>query len=72
MYLSNYKEISNNIVKVPNLKGLDIYTAFERLSYYNLKISISGKSSSGKIVTQVPEEGEELYFGDTVVVTCEE
>ena len=72
IYLSNYKEISNNIVKVPNLKGLDIYTAFERLSYYNLKISISGKSSSGKIVTQVPEEGEELYFGDTVVVTCEE
>jgi cell division protein FtsI (penicillin-binding protein 3) len=51
---------------VPDIKGLDLKTALEKLKLYDLDVKVKG---SGVIVSQSPESGELLPSHDLIEVT---
>lgn|GEM_PF-734854 len=70
-FASDYTEISDTVVIVPDLKGKTLYQAFEELRKLSLNIAVQGENQTNVISSQEPAKGTELHFGDTVTVTCD-
>ena len=59
-----------SFVDVPNLEGLSVYQAFEKLEEVGLEIQVKGDSASGTVYAQQPAAGSKVVSGDTVIVEC--
>ncbi len=59
-----------SFVDVPNLEGLSVYQAFEKLEEVGLEIQVKGDSASGTVYAQQPAAGSKVVSGETVIVEC--
>lgn len=60
--------VSENGIAVPNLRGLSVRRAVNRLTMDKLEPKIQG---SGTVVRQVPPAGEHVALGSSILLICE-
>jgi len=66
--LENNSSFTKGTVRVPNVYGMSVRRALNRLAMDDFDVRIHG---SGKVVSQVPQSGEVVALGSRVLLNCE-
>lgn len=69
LILEQSTDIQKGMIRVPNVCGMSLRRALNRLVLDDFTVKIQG---SGKVVAQVPSGGELVKVGSRVVVYCED